>query len=111
MFRSRDIAAVLAPKSVDEVRELIQTHTYLHPFSTGRNWGLGSREPAQDGVVAFDLGGLDTVRDLDIAAGWAVVEPGVTQAQLAGLLEGTGRMLNITASSAHTSVIGNALDR
>lgn len=83
----------------------------LHPLSTGHNWGLGSREPAHDGAVVLDLSGMDRIRALDIAGGWAVLEPGVTQGRLAQRLVGTARTVNLTASSMHTSVVGNALDR
>ncbi|GLZ78585.1 hypothetical protein Afil01_33920 [Actinorhabdospora filicis] len=114
MFRTRDLAGLIRPGDVDGVRATVRAfagHHPLHAVSTGRNWGLGSREPAADGAVLLDLSGLDRVRALDTAAGWAVIEPGVTQLRLAGLLTGTGRVLNVTASSGHTSVLGNAVDR
>lgn len=125
LYRSRSVFGVVRPHTAEEVRRVVElfaaqetteetaeeTIAVLHAFSTGGNWGLGSREPAQDGAVVLDLSGLDQIRDVDVAGGWAVVEPGVTQARLARLLEGSARMLNVTASSAHTSVVGNALDR
>ncbi|MFE0275571.1 FAD-binding oxidoreductase [Streptomyces sp. NPDC058992] len=115
-YRSRAVAGVVRPRTAEEVRRLVELFADddlppLHAFSTGGNWGLGSREPARDGAVALDLAGLDRIRALDTAGGWAVLEPGVTQVRLAERLAGTGRMLNLTASSAHTSVVGNALDR
>ncbi|MGC9542886.1 FAD-binding oxidoreductase [Streptomyces sp. UG1] len=117
LYRSRAVFGVVRPQTAEEVRRVVElfaieeTSARLHAFSTGGNWGLGSREPAQDGAVVLDLSGLDLIRDIDVAQGWAVVEPGVTQARLARLLEGSERMLNVTVSSAHTSVVGNALDR
>lgn len=117
MFRPRTIRAVIRPGSVEQVVEIVRRfadpllHTSLFPVSTGRNWGLGSAEPPQDGVVRLELDRLDRIRALDIDAGWALVEPGVTQHQLAAALSGSDRMLNLTASSAHTSIIGNACDR
>ncbi|MEU6807608.1 FAD-binding oxidoreductase [Streptomyces sp. NPDC046831] len=117
LYRSRAVFGVVRPQTAEEVRCVVElfaageTCARLHAFSTGGNWGLGSREPAQDGAVVLDLSGLDQIRDIDVAQGWAVVEPGVTQARLARLLEGSERMLNVTVSSAHTSVLGNALDR
>ncbi|MEY9212379.1 4-cresol dehydrogenase (hydroxylating) [Thermobifida halotolerans] len=83
----------------------------LYAVSTGHNWGLGSREPVHGGAVRVELHGLDRIRRIDTDRGWAVVEAGVTQRQLAARLADTGRMLNVTASSGHTSVLGNALDR
>jgi len=117
MYRSRDMAGIIRPRTVEQVRRVVEIFGHsteagaLHPISTGRNWGLGSRQPAIDNAVLLDLGGLDRIRDMDITGGWAVIEPGVTQGRLAELLTGTTRMLNVTASSAHTSVLGNALDR
>ncbi|MCX5206711.1 FAD-binding oxidoreductase [Streptomyces sp. NBC_00237] len=117
MFRPRDVYGVIRPTSTAEVQDIVRTFADcdtkagLHVVSTGRNWGLGSREPAADGAVTLDLAGLDQIRRIDLTAGWAVVEPGVTQAQLAKLLDGTPRMLNVTASSQHTSVLGNTVDR
>lgn len=113
MYRSRVVLDVLRPETAEEVQSILRTAegVTFHPYSTGRNWGLGSREPAHDNVVALDLSGLDKIRRTDVEAGWAVVEPGVTQARLAQALEGTDRIINITASSAHTSIVGNILDR
>ena len=116
-YRSRAIRAHIRPGSAEDVRRIVEIFGRsgdtgsLHAYSTGGNWGLGSREPARDGAVVLDLGDLDRVRELSTDEGWAVVEPGVTQARLADLLSETDRMINVTVSSAHTSVVGNALDR
>lgn len=116
VFRRRNVFGVVRPRSVKDVQRLTDIFgsdgsAALHAFSTGRNWGLGSREPADDDVVVLDLSDLNEVRAIDVDAGWAVVEPGVTQGRMAELLDGTTRMINVTVSSAHSSVLGNALDR
>ncbi|MGW0819543.1 FAD-binding oxidoreductase [Streptomyces viridiviolaceus] len=117
MFSPRDIYGIVRPRTVEEVRETVRAFARteggprLQALSTGRNWGLGSREPARDSVVTMELQDLDAIRDLDVEGGWAIVEPGVTQLRLAELLDGTDRMLNVTASSGHTSVLGNIVDR
>jgi 4-cresol dehydrogenase (hydroxylating) len=115
MFRSRRLWGTLYPSTVEEVQQLVRlfdrTPASIHPYSTGRNWGLGSHESADDDAVALCLSGLDRIREVDIAAGYSIVEPGVTQACLAPRLDGTDRMLNLTASSARTSILGSALDR
>ncbi|MFF0746875.1 FAD-binding oxidoreductase [Streptomyces sp. NPDC004111] len=114
-FGPRRTAGVLRPRSVAEVVDLVRaaagSRTPLHPVSTGRNWGLGSGLPVEDGAAVLDLSGLDAVRETDIRRGWAVVEPGVTQGRLTERLAGTERMLNLTGASRHTSVIGNILER
>jgi 4-cresol dehydrogenase (hydroxylating) len=119
-FRDRGPHIVLSPTSVDEVRSLLRSlaaddrgHGAVHvqPCSTGLNWGFGVDQPADDGAVLMELRGLETIRELDLENGVAVVEPGVSQGGLAEKLEGSPYLLNVTASSAHTSVVGNALDR
>lgn len=116
-YGQRDVLGIIRPRTANEVRQVVQifggsSHSgALHPLSTGHNWGLGSREPVHDGAVVLDLSGVDRIRAIDISAGWAVVEPGVTQGRLAQRLVGTARTVNLTASSMHTSVVGNALDR
>lgn len=117
LFRPRYVPATLRPVNVEQVREIVRSASEmtsvvpLYPLSKGRNWGIGSREPVEDGSVVLDLSDLNRVRFLDPAVGVAVVEPGVTQRQLAGYLAGTGHMLNVTSSSPDTSVVGNGLER
>ncbi|KER05053.1 FAD-binding oxidoreductase [Photorhabdus temperata] len=116
-FRSRDIYAVIYPGTSEEVQEIVRvfnrfkTNAGLHVISIGRNWGLGSAQPATNDVVTINLRRLNALREIDCSSGWAVIEPGVTQVELARLLVSTDRMLNVTASSGYTSVVGNALDR
>jgi len=119
-FRDRGAHIVLSPASVDEVRALLRElapdargHGAIpvQPCSTGLNWGFGADQPADDGAVLMHLGGLAAIRDLDLDHGIAVVEPGVSQQALAQRLEGSPYLLNVTASSSRTSVVGNALDR
>ncbi|MEV0230749.1 FAD-binding oxidoreductase [Nonomuraea sp. NPDC050786] len=117
MYRTRRNLGVIRPATVEQVCRVVEFFDDpdlpigLHVVSTGRNWGLGSAEPARDRTVTLDLSDLDEIRSLDIEGGFAIVEPGVTQGRLATSLAGTDRMLNVTASSAHTSIIGNGLDR
>lgn len=119
-FRARRVSAVLRPGDADEVARIVRdtarraatgTHAPLHPVSTGLNWGLGSGSPVEDGATVLDLSRLDRVRTLDPRAGFAVVEPGVTQGALAARLVGSERTLNLTGASQQTSVLGNLLER
>ncbi|WP_219821919.1 FAD-binding oxidoreductase [Streptomyces sp. Ru71] len=117
LFRSRGVRGVVRPRTAEEVRRIVELFGRsadsgsLHAYSTGGNWGLGSREPARDGALVLDLSGMDRIREINTDEGWAVVEPGVTQAELAARLQDTDRMINVTVSSARTGVVGNALDR
>ncbi|WP_460069670.1 FAD-binding oxidoreductase [Streptomyces sp. YKOK-I1] len=112
-FRERRVAGTLRPRSLEDVVRIVRDgpSAPLHTVSTGRNWGLGSARPVRDGALLLDLSALDRVRALDPDRGYAVVEPGVTQGELARLLVGTGRILNPTGASQHTSVVGNVLER
>jgi 4-cresol dehydrogenase (hydroxylating) len=113
--RRRDVRAIQFPSSTDEVQHTVRTAaregTPLYPLSTGRNWGMGSRFPVTDGCTVLDLSRMNTIRTLDLERGYAVVEPGVSQRQLAELLEGTPWMMNVTAGCADASIVGNTLER
>jgi 4-cresol dehydrogenase (hydroxylating) len=101
----------LRPSTVDDVIDIAVSGRPIHPISTGRNWGMGSRSPAVDGSVVVDLGSMDRICSVDLESGVAVIEPGCTQRRLSEALAGTGWMLNVTSACADTSVIGNALER
>ncbi|MGW3469513.1 FAD-binding oxidoreductase [Saccharopolyspora sp. NPDC000995] len=116
-FRARHIPAVMRPRDVSDVQSLVrslhhrETKAALYPVSQGRNWGFGSKDPVRDDNVVLDLGDLRRIRHLDLDSGSAIVETGVTQGELARCVAGTPFMLNVTSSSQHSSVIGNALER
>ncbi|SOD94371.1 FAD-binding oxidoreductase [Blastococcus haudaquaticus] len=117
MFRSRSVLGTVRPRTPQQARAVVLAFDRfpdacgLQALSTGRNWGLGSREPAFDDVVTLDLGDLTEIRELDLARGYAVIDPGVTQGQLAARLTGTDRMVNVTNSASCTSIVGNAVER
>lgn len=114
---NRKIESVLIPKSVNDVLKIVtwanQTNIKLFPVSGGKNWGFGSRLPVHDHCVVVDLRDLNQIREIDLYHGYAVIEPGVTQAQLASELEKLKAKfyLDVTGSGKDTSIIGNALDR
>ncbi|MFI5782421.1 FAD-binding oxidoreductase [Nocardia sp. NPDC051570] len=111
------VLGVVRPRSAEDVQRIVAlfdqspSASGLYVYSTGHNWGFGSRGPAVDNVVALDLGNVDQLRGIDIESGWAIVEPGVTQATLATRLMGTSRVANLTSSSGHTSLVGNLSER
>lgn len=115
-FRRRKIKGIFRPNSFIDLQQIVIgasefPGTLLHPVSVGYNWGLGSKEDVADGSYLVELQKLNAVRKIDTDQGWAIIEPGVTQGELSELLIGTPKMLNITASSAHSSFLGNSLDR
>lgn len=111
----RRIGALARPGSVEEVQRLVRAaagaRIALYPVSTGRNWGLGTNKPVLDDCALIDLSRMNRIRALDLERGYAVIEPGVSQAALAQRLEGTPFLLNVTTSCRDSSVLGNALER
>ncbi|CAL9448882.1 FAD-binding oxidoreductase [Streptomyces sp. NPDC101145] len=116
-FPSRRVVAVLRPHDAAQVADIVriarEEKVPLHPYSTGRNWGLGSRLPVRDGCALLDLSAMNRIREVDTAGRYAIVEPGVTQLQLADHLAAhhPDLVLNVTGSSPHSSVLGNLLER
>ncbi|MFF4750396.1 FAD-binding oxidoreductase [Streptomyces sp. NPDC002514] len=113
--RPREVVATVSVDSVEQVQDVVRAATQigarLYPLSTGANWGMGSRFPVVEGCTVLDLSAMTRIRELDLDHGYAVIEPGVTQAQLAKALEGSEWVLNVTSSCADTSMVGNALER
>lgn len=114
---ARTITAVLTPGSTAEVARVVTlAHEHRAPlwtYSTGKNWGMGSRLPVEDGAALLDLSRLDRILGVDPVAGTATIEAGVTQGQLAAHLAETKSPLfvNVTGSAPATSLIANMLDR
>jgi 4-cresol dehydrogenase (hydroxylating) len=116
-FAARSVVALLTPSSVAEVAEVVRiaraNGVPLYPYSTGKNWGLGSKVPPRDGCALVDLGRLDAIREVDEKHHYAIIEPGVTQGQLGEYLRERGLRLalNVTGSAPSSSVMGNLLER
>ncbi len=113
----RRVPLVLRPRVEEEVLRIVAIANAqdapLYPYSTGKNWGLGSRLPVVDGCILVDLSQLDRIVEVSDAFGYAILEPGVTQAQLAAHLEKhhPSLTMNFTGSFAFTSIVGNVLER
>jgi 4-cresol dehydrogenase (hydroxylating) flavoprotein subunit len=106
---------ILRPASREDVAAIVRIAARhrcpLHPVSAGKNWGWGDACPAGEGQVLLDLSGLKRIVAIDTELGCAVIEPGVTQGELARRLEGSGWRLDCTGAGPHASVVGNALER
>ncbi|MTW13938.1 FAD-binding protein [Pseudoduganella eburnea] len=109
--------AVLRPRSHDEVVAVVQRagefDMPLYPLSTGHNWGYGDACPSSDGQVIVDLGGMNRILEVNPGLAYAVIEPGVTQAQLAGHLaeHRLPLWMDCTGAGPDTSLVGNILER
>lgn len=110
-------AAVVYPGTTDEVARLLrlasQHRLPVWPYSTGRNWGYGTTLAPQDGAIVMLLSRMDRILEVNEALAYAVVEPGVTYAQLNAHLKRHGHRLWVDCidGTPHGSVIGNALER
>lgn len=111
----RKIAAILCPTSAGEVQAIVRIasshHIPLYSISTGKNWGLGSRQPVKHDGVVVDLSGMRQIRTINLDEGYAIVEPGVTQQTLSDALVSTGYIANYTTSTPAASPLGNVLDK
>ena len=114
---TRAIPMVLRPGNTEEIPAIIaeaNKHDIpLYPISTGKNWGMGSKLPVIDGGVVLDLSRLNRILEVNEAQRYAVLEPGVTQSQLAIYLADNHPTLsfNLTGNVGETSIVGNTLER
>jgi len=113
------MSRVYNPETAADVREIVRqtyrTGRKLKVVSTDRNWGYRFPEPLPEDTDLLVMGGLAAIRNAEQISAIqpvALIEPGVTQGQLADTL--TQRQLplfvNVTGSARDTSIIGNALD-
>lgn len=109
--------AVVRPADTAQVQEVVRIAARfglaLHAISRGRNWGYGDACAAGPGQVIVDLGRMDRILEVDRELGYCVIEPGVTQGQLAAYLreQRTGLWMDATGAGPDASLVGNTLDR
>ena len=109
--------AVVRPGSRAEVVALVDLarryRTPLYPVSTGKNWGYGDACAVTDGQVVLELARMNRIVQVDPQLAYAVIEPGVTQQQLADFLRerGIGLWIDCTGAGPDTSFLGNILER
>ena len=115
--RAPQALAVLRPRHANDIPKLVQIareqRMALYPISRGRNWGWGDACPVKEGQVILDLGDLDRILEINTELGYAVIEPGVTQGQLAQALaeKAPDWWLESTNAGSDTSIVGNVLER
>jgi 4-cresol dehydrogenase (hydroxylating) len=114
---SRTIPLVLRPQCCEQVFEIIReanrARVSVYSISTGKNWGLGSKLPATNDSLVLDLSELNRILEVNESLRYVVLEPGVTQGQLARYLAAHHPSLsfNLTGAFGETGVLGNALER
>ena len=110
------VQAILRPATRDEVQQCLRIanrhRVSVHPVTTGKNWGYGSRVPGEDGVL-LELARLNRILELDEELAYVTIEPGVTQRQLYDFLRVRKSRLwmDATGASPDCSIIGNTMER
>jgi 4-cresol dehydrogenase (hydroxylating) len=111
-------AGVVYPGSTEEVQAIVRLANDhgvdLWPTSTGENRGLGLKSPVRAGQVVVDLGRrMNRIVEIDETLAYAVVEPGVTYAQMYEELGRRGHklMMDTTSGPPDGGILGNTLDK
>jgi 4-cresol dehydrogenase (hydroxylating) len=108
---------VVFPESTVEVAACLRLArafgVAVWPVSRGHNWCYGTTQALTDGALILHLGRMNRILEVNEELAYAVIEPGVSQGQLAEALQRRGGKLwaDCTDSTPDGSVIGNALDR
>ena len=114
-FASKSILGTLYPISLSQVREIVHiANKYkivLYPFSSGMNWGQGSRIPLVNDSLLVDMSKLNAIIEINEKHRYMIIEAGVTQLQAYKALQHTKYKIPVTGSSANSSIVGNMLER
>ncbi len=109
--------AVVRPADRHEVQRVVELAgrfgLSIYPLSTGKNWGYGDACAVGAGQLIVELARMDRIVSVDPELAYAVIEPGVTQGQLAAFLREQGIELwcDCTGAGPDTSLMGNILER
>lgn len=116
-YDAPQVMGILRPETMEELAAILkianQEMAPLYTYSKGLNWGLGSKLPLTDGCTLLDLGKLNRILEINEQFHYAIVEPGVSQGELAAEIDrrGLSLMLNVTGSAPQSSVLANMLER
>lgn len=80
-------SAVVSPRNVQDVQAIMRLCNEFEipvwPFSIGRNVGYGGAAPRVPGSVGLNMGkNMNRVLEVDVDGAYALVEPGVTYADM-----------------------------
>lgn len=112
-----NVPVYLKARNVDDVRAAILVakdfQVPVYPFSTGKNWGLGSKVPPRTPCALLDMSAMNQIREVNQKLHYAVIEPGVTQQQMVDYLRERDLplLVNLTGSSPNSSLLANTLER
>lgn len=108
-------SGALQVKEVDAIPQILalanQYKVPLWPISGGRNFGYGTALPVDSRSYILDLSQLRRVH-IDVNSATALIEPGVTQADLHAAIVKSGAKLLVptTGVGPNGNILGNALD-
>jgi 4-cresol dehydrogenase (hydroxylating) len=98
--------------AIENILALANTHKApLWPISGGRNFGYGTALPVDPRSYILDLSNLKRI-NIDVGSATALIEPGVTQADLHEAIKKSGANLLVptTGVGPNGNILGNALD-
>jgi 4-cresol dehydrogenase (hydroxylating) len=106
---------VVQPDSVEQIQAVLRLAAELRiplwTSSVGRNFGYGGSAPVVDGSIVMNLRRLRRVIEIDEAAGFALIEPGVQFFDLYQELRRRGSRLWMSVPDlGWGSITGNALE-
>lgn len=102
-------------KDADAIEDILKQanhyQTPLWPISGGRNFGYGTALPVDTRSYILDLSRLKRI-NIDVGSSTALIEPGVTQADLHAAIKKSGADLLVptTGVGPNGNILGNALD-
>ena len=109
--------AVAQPTTLEEVQQAVRGAALhrrpLYPISRGCNWGYGEKAPLVPGATVLDLSKMNRILEVNDELAYAVLEPGVSQGELAKHLAAhhPSLWMDATGAGAEASVVGNVLER
>jgi len=110
-------ALIVRPSCVEEVRQVVLAAKRFkikpHAISRGKNWGYGDACAPHDGQLIVDLRRMNRIVEINEELAYAVIEPGVSQGQLANELRArrSRLMSDVTGAGPDASIVGNVLQR
>jgi 4-cresol dehydrogenase (hydroxylating) flavoprotein subunit len=110
-------SAVIRPGSVEETQRVVRVANTLRiplwPLSTGKNIAYGRMMAVDPGNVVVDLARMNRILEVNEKLAYAVVEPGVTYAQLFKYLRARNLplWLDPPATAPGAGPLGNTVER
>ncbi|ALO67259.1 hypothetical protein AS189_13060 [Arthrobacter alpinus] len=106
---------VVQPSTVEEIQAVVRIASELQiqlwTSSTGRNYGYGGSAPVVNGSVVLSLRRMNRILEINEAAGYALLEPGVSFFDLYNEIKARGLKLWISVPDlGWGSIVGNTLE-